>query len=51
MVFRRKSRKILIPDVPPEVKTLKQQATVIASIGIFCISVVLVAVLLVFFDA
>ncbi len=49
MVLRTKSRKILIPDVPPHVIT--HQGVVIAGIGVFCVSVVIVAVLFVFLGA
>jgi len=48
MALFTKSRKILIPDVPPAVKQTSQQGLVIAGIGVFCASVVLAAVLFVF---
>jgi hypothetical protein len=51
MMLRAKSRKILIPDVPPSVKSPAHQGLVIASIGVFCASVVIAAVVLVFFRA
>jgi hypothetical protein len=51
MALRTKSRKILIPDVPPAVKPITHQSVVIAGIGVFCVSVVIVAVLFVFFGA
>ena len=51
MVLRTKSRRILIPEVPPAVKTTTHQGMVIAGIGVFCVSVVIVAVLFVFLGA
>jgi len=48
MALFTKSRRILIPDVPPTVKQTTQQGLVIAGIGVFCASVVLAAVLFVF---
>jgi hypothetical protein len=51
MALRKKSRKILIPDVPPTVETITHQGVVIAGIGAFCVSVVIVAVLVVFLGA
>jgi hypothetical protein len=46
----RRSKKILIPDVPPA-RTTTYQGVVIASVGALCVSVVIVAVLLVFLGA
>jgi hypothetical protein len=51
MALFTKSRKILIPDVPPEVKQTNRQGLVIAGIGVFCASVVIAAVLFVFLGA
>jgi len=51
VMLRPKSRKILIPDVPPRVKSSARQGLVIAGIGVFCASLVIVAVALVFLDA
>ena len=51
MALRAKSRKILIPDVPPVVKSTTKQGLVIAGIGVFCMSMVIVAMLFVFFGA
>jgi hypothetical protein len=51
MVLRAKSKKILIPDVPPPVKSPNRQSLVIAGIGIFCATVVIAAVVLVFLGA
>lgn len=51
MALRTKSRKILIPDVPPMVRTTTYQGVVIAGIGVFCVSVVIAAVLFVFLGA
>lgn len=51
MTLRARSRKILIPDVPPAVKTTSHQGVVIAGIGVFCVSVVIAAVLFVFLSA
>jgi type VI protein secretion system component VasF len=51
MALRAKSRKILIPDVPPVVRSTNRQGLVIASLGVFCMSVVLAAVLFVFLSA
>jgi len=49
--LRTKSRRILIPDVSPAVKTITRQGVVIAGIGVFCATVVIVAVLFVFLGA
>jgi hypothetical protein len=51
MVLRTRSRKILIPDVPPMVRNTTYQGVVIAGIGVFCVSVVIAAVLFVFLGA
>jgi hypothetical protein len=51
MAFGAKSRKILIPDVPPAVRSINRRGLVIASLGVFCMSFVLAAVLFVFFGA
>jgi hypothetical protein len=48
MALRVKSRKILIPDVPPVGESTTYQGLVIAGIGVFCGSVVIAAVLFVF---
>jgi hypothetical protein len=48
MALRAKSRKILIPDVPPVVRSTNRQGLVIAGLGVFCMTVVLAAVLFVF---
>jgi hypothetical protein len=45
---RHKSKKILIPDVPPPVAGARQ-GLVIAGIGVFCATVVLAALAFVFF--
>jgi hypothetical protein len=50
MALRIKSKKILIPDVPPPAMR-KQQDLVIAGIGVFCATVVIAAVIVVFFGA
>ncbi|HWP23631.1 MAG TPA: hypothetical protein VNM15_05540 [Candidatus Binatia bacterium] len=50
VTFRFKRRKILIPDVPPP-SPRAQQEWVIAGIGLFCATVVVAAVALVFFGA
>jgi hypothetical protein len=47
MALRIKSKKILIPDVPPPVMR-KHQNLVIAGIGVFCTTVVIAAVVFVF---
>ncbi len=49
MTLRRK--RILIPDVPPPIARGAKQSLVIAGIGAFCASVVIAAVLFVFFGA
>jgi hypothetical protein len=50
MALRIKSKKILIPDVsPPAVR--KYQDLVIAGIGVFCATMVIAAVVFVFFGA
>ena len=51
MALRPRSRKILIPDVPPEVRTTTYQGMVIAGIGVLCVSAVIAAVLFVFLVA
>ena len=51
MTFRAKSRKILIPDVSPVVETTTRQGMIVAGIGVFCMSVVIAAVLFVFLGA
>jgi hypothetical protein len=51
MTLRPRSRKILIPDVPPPVRSTTHQGMVIAGLGVFCVSVVLAAVLFVFLGA
>lgn len=43
-----KSRKILIPDVPPVARSTTYQGLVMAGIGVFCGSVVIAAFLFVF---
>ena len=52
MALRVKSRKILIPDVPPVTKIdnlpTSYRGLVIAGIGVFCGSVVIAVVLFVF---
>jgi len=50
MTLRIKSKKILIPDVPPPLARTTKQGLVIAGIGGFCASVVVAAALL-FFSA
>jgi hypothetical protein len=50
MALRIRSKKILIPDVPPRAMR-KHQDLVIAGIGVFCATVVIAAVLFVFFGA
>jgi len=51
VTLRRKRKKILIPDVPPPIAGGAKQRLVIAGIGAFCASVVIAAVLFVFFGA
>jgi len=51
MMLGAKPRKILIPDVPPPVKSPPRQGLVIAGIGVFCASAVIAAVVLVFLGA
>ena len=51
MALRQRSRKILIPDVPPAVRTTTYQGMVIACIGVLCVSAVIAAVLFVFLGA
>jgi len=46
-----KSKRILIPDVPPPTARESEPGLVIAGIGIFCASVVIAAVLFVFLGA
>lgn len=46
-----KSKKILIPDVPPPSVRESDPRLVIAGIGVFCASVVLAAMLFVFLGA
>jgi hypothetical protein len=46
-----KSKKILIPDVPPRTGHTTKQGLVIAGIGALCASVVIAAALFVFFGA
>ncbi len=48
MTLRSKFRKILIPDVPPSLQAINQ-GVVIAGIGVFCATLVIAAVLFVFF--
>jgi hypothetical protein len=48
MTLRIKSKKILIPDVPPPSAHTTKQGLVIAGIGAFCASVVVAAALFVF---
>jgi len=43
-----KTKKILIPDVPPSSGREQEAGIVIAGIGIFCASVVIAAMLFVF---
>jgi hypothetical protein len=50
MTLRSRSRKILIPDVPPSAQSINQ-GLVIAGIGVFCATLVIAAVLFVFFGA
>jgi hypothetical protein len=50
MALRIKSRKILIPDVPPPAMQ-KHQVLVIAGIGVFCATVVIAPVVFAFFGA
>jgi hypothetical protein len=50
VTFRSKSKKILIPDVPPPAAR-KHQDLVIAGIGVFCATAVMAAVVFVFFGA
>jgi hypothetical protein len=49
--FFSKTKKILIPDVPPPSNRETEAGLVIAGIGIFCASVVIVAMLFVFLGA
>ena len=51
MRLRLKSKKILIPDVPPRSAHTTKQGLVIAGIGALCASVVVAAALFVFFGA
>ena len=51
MTLRIKSKKILIPDVPPPLARTTKQGLVTAGIGGFCASVVVAAALFVFFGA
>jgi len=46
-----KTKKILIPDVPPTSAPETEAGLVIAGIGIFCASVVIAAMLFVFLGA
>jgi hypothetical protein len=46
-----KTKKILIPDVPPPSARESEAGLVIAGIGIFCASVVIAAMLFVFLGA
>jgi hypothetical protein len=50
MALRINSKKILIPDVPPPAMR-KYQDLVIAGIGVFCATMVIAAVVFVFFGA
>lgn len=50
VTFQFKTKKILIPDVPPPTARTHQDF-VIASIGVFCATVVIAAVAFVFFGA
>jgi hypothetical protein len=50
MTLRLKSKKILIPDAPPSAMR-ERQGLVIAGIGVFCATVVIAAVVFVFFGA
>ena len=51
MALQARSRKILISDVPPVVESITKQGLVIAGIGLFCMSMVIAAVLFVFLGA
>jgi hypothetical protein len=51
MSRRLKSRKILIPDVPPPSSETSSQGLIVAGIGIFCAGIVTAAVLFLFFGA
>ena len=51
MAFRARSRKIPVPDMPPVVNSSNYQRLVTAGLGLFCVSVVLAALLFVFFGA
>jgi len=51
MMLRMKSKKILISDMPPPSMRDARQSLVIAGIGALCASVVIAAVLFVFFGA
>lgn len=46
-----KSKKILIPDVPPPSIPTTNQGLIVAGIGVFCAGVVMAALLFVFFGA
>jgi len=48
MPLQFKSKKILVPDVPPPTTGSSNQGLVIAGIGVLCASVVIAAVLFVF---
>lgn len=47
MLLQFKSKRILIPDVPPPTTRSSNQGLVIAGVGVFCASVVIAAVLFV----
>jgi hypothetical protein len=51
MTHRLKSKKILIPDVPPSTVDISNQGLVVASIGTLCAAVAAVAALLLYFGA
>jgi hypothetical protein len=48
MLLQFKSKRILIPDVPPPTIRSSNQGLVIAGIGVFCASVAVAAALFVF---
>jgi hypothetical protein len=48
MLLQFKSKRILVPDVPPPTTRSSNQGLVIAGIGVFCASVVIAAALFVF---
>jgi hypothetical protein len=48
MLLQFKSKRILIPDVPPPTTRSSNQGLVIAGIGVFCASVAVAAALFVF---